>query len=579
MDNTNHDVRYEADDRPPLGLNVGLAAQYAILSLAGVVLTPVILISTAGGSEAYLTWAVFGALAVSGVATIVQALRIGRIGAGYILVMGSTSAFLPMSVTAIVEGGPALLATLIVMSSIVQFLLGAKMALLRRVFTPTVAGTVLMLIPVSLTPILYDKLIDVPAGVPAAAAPVTAGVTLAVVVLVALRLSGAWRIWAPAIGLLAGGLAGLAFGIYDLGRVASTPWIGLPDFSGYPGLDLNFGSVFWALLPGFVIVTLVGAMDTLGDAIAIQRASWRKPRAIDFRSIQGAINADGLGNLLSGIGGTVPNTTYGASIAIAELTGVASRAVGVCVGIMFVALAFLPKLVAVIVALPGPVAGAYLAIIVALLFVLGVKILTNEGLDYRKSLIVGFSFWVGLAFQFDMVYPELLQGFWGDLLGQGMTAGGITVILLSGFLDLTARRPGRLRSALAIEALPEIDAFLCKFAGRMRYDEPMTDRLRAVAEEAVHSLLGDGESGQERKLLLVARGDGRSADLEFIAVGADENLEEQLAVLSEGVTGWPNEAEIPLRLLRHYATSVRHQQYHDTDIVMCRVDPRGSGED
>ena len=579
MDNTNHDVRYEADDRPPLGLNVGLAAQYAILSLAGVVLTPVILISTAGGSEAYLNWAVFGALAVSGVTTVVQALRIGRIGAGYILVMGSTSAFLPMSVTAIVEGGPALLATLIVMSSIVQFLLGAKMALLRRVFTPTVAGTVLMLIPVSLTPILYDKLIDVPAGAPEAAAPVTAGVTLAVVVLVALRLSGAWRIWAPAIGLLAGGLTGLAFGIYDLGRVASTPWIGLPDFTGYPGLDLEFGGVFWALLPGFVIVTLVGAMDTLGDAIAIQRASWRKPRAIDFRSIQGAINADGLGNLLSGIGGTVPNTTYGASIAIAELTGVASRAVGVCVGIMFVALAFLPKLVAVIVALPGPVAGAYLAIIVALLFVLGVKILTNEGLDYRKSLIVGFSFWVGLAFQFDMVYPELLQGFWGDLLGQGMTAGGITVILLSGFLDLTARRPGRLRSTLAIEALPEIDAFLCKFAGRMRYDEPMTDRLRAVAEEAVHSLLGGGESGDERKLLLVARGEGRSADLEFIAVGADANLEEQLALLSEGVTGWPNEAEIPLRLLRHYATSVRHQQYHDTDIVMCRVDPKGPGED
>ena len=579
MDNSNHDVRYEADDRPPLGLNVGLAAQYAVLSLAGVVLTPVILISTAGGSEAYLTWAVFGALAVSGVATVVQALRIGRIGAGYILVMGSTSAFLPMSVTAIVEGGPALLATLIVMSSVVQFLLGAKMALLRRVFTPTVAGTVLMLIPVSLTPILYDKLTDVPGGVPTAAAPVTAGVTLAVVVLVALRLSGAWRIWAPAIGLLAGGLTGLAFGIYDLGRVASTPWIGLPDFTGYPGLDLNFGSVFWALLPGFIIVTLVGAMDTLGDAIAIQRASWRKPRAIDFRSIQGAINADGLGNLLSGIGGTVPNTTYGASIAIAELTGVASRAVGVGVGILFIALAFLPKLVAVIVALPGPVAGAYLAIIVALLFVLGVKILTNEGLDYRKSLIVGFSFWVGLAFQFDMVYPELLQGFWGDLLGQGMTAGGITVILLSGFLDLTARRPGRLRSTLAIEAIPEIDAFLCKFAERMRYDEPMTDRLRAVAEEAVHSLLGDGESGPERKLLVVARGDGRSADLEFIAAGADENLEEQLAVLSEGVTGWPNEAEIPLRLLRHYATSVRHQQYHDTDIVMCRVEPRGPGED
>ena len=574
MNNTNHEVRYEADDRPPLGLTIGLGAQYTVLALATVVLTPAILISTAGASEAYLTWAIFGALAVSGVTTIVQALRIGRIGAGYILVMGSTAAFLPMSVTAIVEGGPALLATLIVMSSIVQFLLGAKMALLRRVFTPTVAGTVLMLIPVSLAPIIFDKLTDVPAGAAEAAAPATGIVTLAVVVLVALRLSGAWRVWAPAIGLAAGGLTGLAYGIYDVERVANAPWIGLPDFSGYPGIDLSFGGVFWALLPGFIIVTLVGAMDTLGDAIAIQRASWRKPRAIDFRSIQGAINADGFGNLLSGIGGTVPNTTYGASIAIAELTGVASRAVGVCVGILFIALAFLPKLVAVVVALPGPVAGAYLAIIVALIFVFGVKILANDGLDYRKSLIVGFAFWVGLAFQFDMIYPELIEGFWGDLLGLGMTAGGLTVIVLSGFLDLTGRRPRRLRSTLSIDALPAIDAFLCDFAQRMRCDEAMTNRLRAVAEEAVHTLLGDGEPGRERDLLIVARADGRSADLEFIAGGADANLEEQLAMLSEGVTDLPNEAEMPLRLLRHYATSVRHQQYHDTDIVTFRVEPR-----
>ena len=574
MNDTSHEVRYEADDRPPLGLTIGLGAQYAVLALAGVVLTPAILISTAGGSEAYLRWAIFGALAVSGVTTIVQALRIGRIGAGYILVMGSTAAFLPMSVTAIVESGPALLATLIVMASMVQFVLGAKMALLRRVFTPTVAGTVLMLIPVSLAPIIFDKLTEAPAGAPESAALVTGIVTLAVVVLVALRLSGAWRIWAPAIGLAAGGLTGLYFGIYDLERVANAPWIGVPDFSGYPGLDLSFGGVFWALLPGFIIVTLVGAMDTLGDAIAIQRASWRKPRAIDFRSIQGAINADGFGNLLSGIGGTVPNTTYGASIAIAELTGVASRAVGVWVGILFIALAFLPKLVAVVVALPGPVAGAYLAIIVALIFVFGVKILTNDGLDYRKSLIVGFAFWVGLAFQFDMIYPELLEGFWGNLMGHGMTAGGITVIVLSGFLDLTGRRPRRLRSTLSIDALPVIDDFLCDFAKRMRCDEPMTNRLRAVAEEAVHTLLGDSESSRERDLLLVARADGRSADLEFIAGGADANLEEQLAMLSEGVTGLPNEAEMPLRLLRHYATSVRHQQYHDTDIVTFRVEPR-----
>ena len=118
---TRRDVRYEPDDRPPLLLTTGLGLQYALLSIAGIIITPTVMITTAGGSDTYLTWAVFAALVVSGTATIVQALRIGRIGAGYILVMGSTGAFLAVSVSALELGGPGLLASLIVMSSLVQF--------------------------------------------------------------------------------------------------------------------------------------------------------------------------------------------------------------------------------------------------------------------------------------------------------------------------------------------------------------------------------------------------------------------------------------------------------------------------
>ena len=98
------DVRYEPDDRPPLLLTTGLGLQYAMLAIAGIIITPTVMISTAGGSDAYLTWAVFAALVVSGIATMVQALRIGRIGAGYILVMGSTGAFLAVSVSALEQG-------------------------------------------------------------------------------------------------------------------------------------------------------------------------------------------------------------------------------------------------------------------------------------------------------------------------------------------------------------------------------------------------------------------------------------------------------------------------------------------
>ena len=136
-------VRYEPDERPPNLLSLGLGLQYAMLAAPGIVLTPTLLIRAAGGSDAYLSWAVWAALVISGVTTAVQAARIGRVGAGYVLLMGSSSAFLAISVTALQQGGPGLLATLIIISSLFQFALAARLSVLRRVFTPMVAGTVL----------------------------------------------------------------------------------------------------------------------------------------------------------------------------------------------------------------------------------------------------------------------------------------------------------------------------------------------------------------------------------------------------------------------------------------------------
>ncbi len=54
------------------------------------------------------------------------------------------------------------------------------------------------------------------------------------------------------------------------------------------------------------------------------------------------------------------------------------------------------------------------------------------------------------------------------------------------------------------------------------------------------------------------------------AVG-EENLEDHIALLGDQVET-PNERELSLRLLRHFASSVRHQQYHNIDIVTVRVD-------
>ena len=568
-------IRFEPDDRPPAALTAGMGIQFAVLTIAGIVLTPAIVIRAAGESDSYLTWAVFAAAIVSGISTILQSVRFGRIGAGYVLLMGTSGAFIAVCVTALVEGGPGLLAVLVVASSLFQFLLASRLSLFRRLITPVVAGTVLMLIAVTVMPLIFDMVSASPEGKSDWSAPTSALVTIVLVVAIALKSSGSLRLWAPVIGVVAGSIAAAAFGLYDLDQVADAPWVGVPD-GGWPGFDVSFGAAFWSLLPAFVIVTIIGAVETIGDAVAIQRVSWRKPRAVDYRVVQGAVAADGTGNLLSGVAGTVPNTTYSTSVSVTELTGVAARRVGVAIGVIFVMLAFLPKFLALVLAIPDAVVAAYVTVLMALLFVVGMRIVSEEAADYRKGLIAGIAFWLGVGFQNNLIFPEYLEGFAGGFLENGMTSGGLVAIVLTLFAEVTQSRRHRLRTNLAMSELSRIQEFLNAFATRHGWATSMGQRLDAVAEETLVTMLEAEQTGDaptDRALRVTAsKQDGRAA-LEFVAAARGENIEDRLAVLDEPTADRPVERDVSLRLLQHYATSVLHQQYHELEIVTVHVNP------
>ena len=291
----------------------------------------------------------------------------------------------------------------------------------------------------------------------------------------------------------------------------------------------------------------------------------------------------GIGNLVSGIAGTVPNTLLSTSVAVTELTGAAARRVGLAAGAIFIAMAFLPKVRAAVLAIPGPVVSAYLVVLMATLFVIGMKMVVQGGIDYRKGLIVGVSFWAGVGFQNGAIFPEFTQDFAGGMLQSGVTAGGLVAILLTAFTELTKPRPRRIRTALDVSSLPEIGAFLAAFASRNGWDKPMADRLDAVSEETVVTLLEHHEENdaqpRRQRLLLTARREGGHAVLEFVAAPGDDNLEDRIALLDEDAAETPAEREVSLRLLRHLASSVRHEQYHDTEYVTIRVDAPASRSD
>ena len=570
----NRRIRYEPDDPCPPLVTLGVAFQGVVLILANTVLMVTIIVRAAGEGDLYLGWAVFAALVIAGVATALQAAQVGRVGAGHILMTGAGPHFIAISVVALTEADLATLASLIVVSSLFQFAMAAWLPFLRRIVTPIVSGTALMLIAVAVMPIAVGRLTDVPAGAPEGGGLIAAGVTLAVATGMVLRASGVWRLWAPLSGILAGCAAASFFGLYDLRPVAEASWLDLPDAAAWPGIDLTPDTRFWALLPVFAIVSVVAAIKTSSDGAVIQQASARKPHATDFRLVQGALNASGVGILLSGIAVTPPVIIYlPSSVSLINLTGVAARGVGYAIGAMLFALAFLPKLTAVLLAVPSPVMGAFLLIIMGLLFVEGIRTVFQEGLDPQKGLVVGVALALGVGLGSGSVFESVLGETWSASLGNGMTIGVLATVLLTGFLELTSPRRRRLDVELDASVAAGIDAFLRDLARRSGWNEASGERLRGAGEEALECLLqlrDDRAAGEAPRLILFARPGRETVEMEFLVVSEKENIEDHLTYLSERAET-PEDSELSFRLLRHYASSVRHRQYHGIEIVTVKV--------
>ena len=164
-------------------------------------------------------------------------------------------------------------------------------------------------------------------------------------------------------------------------------------------------------------------------------------------------------------------------------------------------------------------AAAYVIILLALLFVQGMKIIIQDGVDHRKATVVGLSFWIGVGFQNQAIFPDLLgEGFLSVLLGNGMTAGAVVAIIMMMFIEMSSPRRRRLAVALDIAALPRIDEFLRGFASKTGWDDASTQRLALVGEETLSGLLSDeGDdftAGRAQRLIVTARSDGGAAELE-----------------------------------------------------------------
>ena len=571
----NEHIRYEPDEKPPALVTLSVASQGVVIAVSNTAALVTIFVLASGGSEGYLSWALFASLIIAGAITALHAAKMGRIAPGYILLMGPAAPFMAVCVLAITQGGFALMSSLIVAASLVQFALAFWLAQLRRVITPVVSGVAFMLISASAMPIAIARLENVPADVSPLAGPAVGAAALIAAAILMLRATGILRLFAIPITIATGWVVAIPLGVFDFRSALDAPWFGLPQFSAWPGFSSIRLEDFLALLPVFLIVSIVVGIKASNEGAAIQQVSWRIPRAVDFRGVQGTLNVSGIGILLAGIAGTLPPLNYlPSSIALINFTSVAARRAGFVIGATLIAIALLPKIVAVLLTIPRPVTGVILMIVMGLLFVEGIRTVLQDGFSQQKAIIVGLALSIGIGLQTHNILAEPLGSLWGVAFGNSVVVGILAAVLMSLLLEITASRRRRFETELDISALPDIQEFLRGLASKMRWSEESIAKLSSAGEETLSTMLelrDDYDVEKIPRLVVIARPSARAMEMEFLAVFSEENIEDRISYMSEQAEA-PDVSELSFRLLRHYASSVRHRKYHGIDIVTVQVD-------
>ena len=563
-------LRYEPDDKCPPTLALVSTLQIFVPNTISVILLTTVVALASGQGDDYLSWAIFSGLIITGISIILHTFRFWQIGSGRLVVTNFNVPFLAVTALALATGGPGLLASLIVVSTLLQFLITMRLASFRRLFTTTVSGTVIMLVAVSAVPFITSRTIETPEGVSLEYFMISGLAALVVGVVVTLKGSPGLRLWTLPIMLAFGIAVAATMGLYDVGPALEAQWVSIPDPTWH-GFDFTFGAEFWSLLPTFVFVSLTAYLKSVGDLSAIYQASHRVPGALDHRVVQSGLNLYSGSTFLTGLLGTVPiSAPWAVTVVYVGFTGVASRVVGIYLGLATIAIAPFSKLIAFLVAVPSPTLSAFYVIVFGALFVEGAKIAFAGRMDHKKATIIGVSLVVGISAG---SFAGQIEGSLGVILGNVVAAGSATALAMTAVTELTGSRRKKLEIDFDLSSLAAIVAFLDAFASNRGWSEDSRNRLHLVGEEVTLSLL-EQDAEDSRRLSATVQADGDSAEIEFVVFSHDtagQNIEDRLAYMDSD-SGLEDEQQISMRLLSHYASSVHHRKYYGMDIVTVRVD-------
>jgi xanthine permease XanP len=442
-DPVQHDLVYGLEDRPALPVAL-LAALQHLLAIIVPIVTPGLLICQALGVSAHDTNLILSmSLVISGIATFVQCKRFGPFGAGLLIVQGTSFNFVGPLIAGgalmVKQGTPveAVMASIfgvVIAGSFVEMGISRILPFVKRLITPLVTGIVVLMIGLTLIKV---GLISMGGGFSAMANGTFAngenlllsGVVLAIIVLLN-RIPVVWmRSGAIVIALAVGyALAGY-LGRLDFTGMHQAALFQVPT-------PLHFGISFsWSLFIPMLVIYLVTSLEAIGDVTATSKVSKQPVEGpLWMQRIKGGVLVNGANSLLAGLFNTFPSSIFAQNNGVIQLTGVASRHIGVWLALMLVLLGLFPSVAGVIQAVPEPVLGGAAMVMFGAVAASGINILAGIQLDRRALLIIAVSLALGLGVsqvpEFLAHMPLALR----NVLESGVATGGICALLLNWFL-------------------------------------------------------------------------------------------------------------------------------------------------
>ncbi|BAM91786.1 purine permease [Bradyrhizobium oligotrophicum S58] len=441
------DKIHPVDEMLPVPKLLALGLQHVLVMYAGAVAVPLIIGRALKLPPEDVAFLISADLFACGLATLVQCIGFPGVGIRLPVMMGVTFASVgPMlSMATSPEVGLLGIYGSVIAAGIFGIIVAPFVSRLLPLFPPVVTGTIILIIGISLMRVginwaggglpTINKIVDgVQGAFPNPNYGQLQGLGIALFVLLFILGLIKWGAGFVAnvsvlLGIVAGTMLATVLGVMHFEKVAAAPWgalvfpfkFGIPQFHTVPIITM-------------CIVMIVVMIESLGMFLALGEMTG-KP--VDREALSRGLRADGVGTLLGGIFNTFPYTSFSQNVGLVSVTGVRSRWVTITGGVIMLLLGLLPKMAALVEAVPQVVLGGAGLVMFGMVAATGARILAN--VDFKTNrfnlFIVAISVGFGLiplaAPGFFHNLPRELQ----PLLDSGILLCAIVAVLLNAFFN------------------------------------------------------------------------------------------------------------------------------------------------